>query len=65
MTGGKVSQDLKTELTVSCDREVFLATEKNKRSNHNNVYRDSNTLLMMSSKDDANTLIATELVSSG
>ena len=60
MTGGKVSQDLKItpELTVSCDREVFLATEKNKRSNHNNVYRDSNTLLMMSSKDDADTLIA-------
>ena len=71
MSGKKVSQDLRVtpELTISCDREVFLANEKNKgalimimsaeMANHN--------ILVCQAKDDADTLIvktAMDLVTS-
>ena len=71
MAGKKVSQDLTVtpQLTISCDREVFLANEKNKgalimimsteMANHN--------IVVCQAKDDADTLIvktAMDLVTS-
>ena len=71
MAGKKVSQDLRVtpELTISCDREVFLANEKNKGALIMIMSAEmaNQNILVCQAKDDADTLIvktAMDLVTS-
>ena len=61
MAGKKVSLDLSvtTELTVSCDREVFLANEKNKGALIKMISTEltSHKIVVHQAKDDGDTLI--------
>ena len=61
MAGKKVSQDLRVtpELTISCDREVFLANEKNKGALIMIMSAEiaNQNILVCQAKDDADTLI--------
>lgn len=60
MSGKRVCLDLRVtkELTVSCDREVFLANEKNKGALIIMIYTEltSHHIVVHQAKDDGDTL---------
>ncbi len=71
MVGKKVSQDLRVtpELTISCDREVFLANEKNKEALITMISSEmtSHNITVRQAREDGDTLIvksAIDLVAS-